>query len=60
YAVFGKVVSGMFVMDKIASVKTGADGPFRSDVPETPIVILKMSEVKPAATPDKKNNSTSE
>lgn len=48
YAVFGKVVSGMDVMDKIANVKTGAGGPFRQDTPKEQIIILKMSEVKPA------------
>lgn len=48
YAVFGKVVSGMDVMDKIANVKTGAGGPFGQDAPKEQIIILKMSEVKSA------------
>jgi peptidyl-prolyl cis-trans isomerase A (cyclophilin A) len=39
YTVFGKVVSGMDVVDKIKSVPTGAGGPFPSDVPKTPVVI---------------------
>ena len=39
YTVFGKVVSGMEVIQKIKSVPTGASGPFPSDVPRTPIVI---------------------
>jgi len=38
YAVFGKVVEGMEVVDKIAAVKTGQKGP-HSDVPVEPIVI---------------------
>jgi peptidyl-prolyl cis-trans isomerase A (cyclophilin A)/peptidyl-prolyl cis-trans isomerase B (cyclophilin B) len=43
YAVFGKVVSGLDVVDKIRAVPTGAQGPFRSDVPTTPIVIEKVT-----------------
>mgnify|MGYP001549938007 FL=1 len=43
YAVFGKVVSGLDVVDKIKAVPTGAQGPFRSDVPVTPVVIEKVS-----------------
>jgi cyclophilin family peptidyl-prolyl cis-trans isomerase len=46
YTVFGTVVSGMDVMDRIANVKTGPGGPFMQDVPQEPIVILKMSEIK--------------
>ena len=41
YCVFGKVVSGLDVVDKIKAVPTGAQGPFRSDVPTTPVVIEK-------------------
>jgi cyclophilin family peptidyl-prolyl cis-trans isomerase len=39
YAVFGKVVSGMDVVTKIAKSPTGAGGPFRSDVPKQPVTI---------------------
>lgn len=39
YTVFGKVVSGMDVVNKIKGVPTGAGGPFPSDVPKTPVVI---------------------
>ena len=42
YAVFGKVVEGMDVVDKIRRTPTGSGGPFRSDVPRTPIVIEKV------------------
>ena len=39
YVVFGQVVSGMDVVNKIKEVPTGAGGPFPSDVPKTPVVI---------------------
>lgn len=43
YAVFGKVIAGLDVVDKIRAVPTGAQGPFRSDVPLTPVVIEKAT-----------------
>ena len=45
YTVFGKVVSGMEVVNKIKSVPTGAGGPFPSDVPKTPVIIKSASLV---------------
>jgi len=48
YAVFGKVISGMDVVDKIATVKTGKAGPFQTDAPLTQVVILKAAELKPS------------
>jgi len=45
YAVIGRVVEGMEVIDKIASVPTGASGPFPEDVPLQPIVIQTASVV---------------
>ena len=39
YTVFGKVVSGMDVVQKIRSTPTGFGGPFPTDVPVKPIVI---------------------
>ncbi|WP_137896738.1 peptidylprolyl isomerase [Ramlibacter sp. 2FC] len=40
YAVFGKVVAGTEVVDKIKAVKTGRKG-FHDDVPQTDVVIEK-------------------
>lgn len=45
YAVFGKVVSGMDVVDAIADVNTGARGQFRSDVPLTDVVIIEIRQL---------------
>jgi peptidyl-prolyl cis-trans isomerase A (cyclophilin A) len=39
YTVFGRVVSGMDVINRIKATPTGSGGPFPSDVPRTPIVI---------------------
>lgn len=39
YAVFGKVIKGMEVIDKIAALPTRAQGPFASDVPTSLIAI---------------------
>ena len=45
YTVFGKVVSGMDVVDKIAKAPTGAGGPFPKDVPVEKVVINKASVI---------------
>ena len=39
YTVFGKVVVGMEVIEKIKTTATGAAGPFSSDVPKTTLLI---------------------
>ena len=44
YAVFGKVVAGTEVVDKIEGVATGRRG-FHDDVPKEDVVILKAAEV---------------
>ncbi len=52
FAVFGKVVSGMDVIDKMATLPTQAQGPFVNDVPNPIIVITSatvVGEEKPAA-----------
>ena len=46
YCVFGKVISGMDVIDKIKALPTGAMGPFLSEVPLPPPAIDKASLVK--------------
>ena len=46
YTVFGKVVSGMDVVNTIKTTPTGAGGPFGSDVPKTPILINSATLVK--------------
>ena len=45
YTVFGKVVSGMEVVNKIAGSPTGAGGPFPKDVPQTPVIIKSATVV---------------
>lgn len=39
YTVFGEVVSGMDVADKMIAVPTGPQGPFAKDAPQKPITI---------------------
>ncbi len=46
YAVFGKVIKGMEVVDAISKVETGNQGRFR-DVPKTPVVIINMRRTTP-------------
>ncbi len=46
YTVFGRVVSGMAVVDAIKSTPTGSGGPFPTDVPKTPILINSATLVK--------------
>jgi cyclophilin family peptidyl-prolyl cis-trans isomerase len=52
YCVFATVVDGMDVMDRIAKVPTGANGPFQQDVPLEEILIQKVSVIEEAAKPE--------
>ena len=45
YAVFGKVVAGQDIVDKIKSVATGNRG-MHQDVPREDVIILRAEEVK--------------
>jgi cyclophilin family peptidyl-prolyl cis-trans isomerase len=45
YAVFGKVVQGMEVVDRIGNVSTGPRGPFKEDAPLKPVVIERIERV---------------
>ncbi len=46
YTVFGRVVDGMDVVDKIREVATGPAGPFRKDAPAPPVVIESVQLLK--------------
>jgi peptidyl-prolyl cis-trans isomerase A (cyclophilin A) len=47
YAVFGDVVQGMDVVDRIGVVPTGAMGPFKSDAPLKPVIIQSIEIISP-------------
>ena len=46
YTVFGKVIEGMDVVDKIAKGPTGGGGPFSKDVPVQKVIINKAFVVE--------------
>lgn len=48
YAVFGKVVSGMDTVMKIAKLRTGRGGPFPTDAPQEMVTIEAVSIVEAA------------
>ena len=52
YCVFGKVTSGMDVIDAIVKVKTGPKGPFEKDAPEEDVTIEKAIRVDADAKKD--------
>jgi cyclophilin family peptidyl-prolyl cis-trans isomerase len=49
YCVFGRVIDGMEVVNQIAALPTGPAGPFPSDVPQTSVVIEKLTVKKEKA-----------
>jgi cyclophilin family peptidyl-prolyl cis-trans isomerase len=50
YAVFGRIVQGMDVVDRIGVTATGAFGPFKSDAPLKPVVIQKVELIDASQT----------
>ena len=53
YAVFGHILQGMDVIDRIGETPTGAAGQFKSDSPLKPVIIEKVEIISPgeAANP---------
>lgn len=49
YAVFGRVIQGMDVVERIGVTPTGSLGPFKSDSPLKPVIIEKV-DIMDAAT----------
>jgi len=45
YTVFGKVIKGMKVVDRISNLKTGRGGPFPSDVPNETVTIKSIKVI---------------
>ncbi len=45
YAVFGRVVEGMDVVDRIQHLATGPGGPFARDVPRRPVLIRRVTVI---------------
>jgi cyclophilin family peptidyl-prolyl cis-trans isomerase len=50
YTVFGRIVQGMDVIDRIGETPTGANGPFKSDAPLKPVTIEKIEILGAAGT----------
>ena len=48
YCVFGRVIDGLDVADRIAALPTAARAPFDADVPVVPVVI-ESTEILPPA-----------
>ena len=53
YTVFGRVIKGMNVVDKIRNQRTGPNGPFPSDVPLKMVLIHKATIIGEEAKPAK-------
>jgi peptidyl-prolyl cis-trans isomerase A (cyclophilin A) len=45
YAVFGRVIQGMDVVDKIGNVATGSHGVLKEETPLKPVIILRIERV---------------
>lgn len=48
YTVFGRVVHGLDVVDRIRAVETTAQGPFAGGVPKTPVLIERIERIEAA------------
>jgi cyclophilin family peptidyl-prolyl cis-trans isomerase len=59
YAVFGKVIKGMDVVDKIAATPTHGIGPFTADVPN-PLVMIEGAQVVGEAAPAAASSATTQ
>ena len=53
YTVFGRVIKGMSVVDKIRNQRTGPNGPFPRDVPLKTVLIHKATIIGEKAKPAK-------
>jgi cyclophilin family peptidyl-prolyl cis-trans isomerase len=51
YTVFGRVVQGMDVIDRIGETPTGSSGPFKSDAPLKPVIIEKVEIIGASSAP---------
>ena len=51
YAVFGRVIEGMDVVDRISLSPTGPKGPFKEDAPLQDVVIQKIELIPDTSTP---------
>lgn len=51
YAVFGRVLQGLEVVDRIAALPTSARGPFPAWVPDSPVVIERVQLLDPLPAP---------
>src|SRR5688572_10260409 len=49
FAVFGRVIEGMEVVDRISVSPTGAMGPFKQDAPMQPVIIQKIDLITDSA-----------
>ncbi|MEE4380140.1 MAG: peptidylprolyl isomerase [Candidatus Competibacteraceae bacterium] len=57
YTVFGKVTEGMNTVDQIRQIPTDSGGPFSKDVPQTPVIIEKVTITKSSTVPSPSTDS---